>query len=338
MKRIVVVLLIMMGYAFNACAQDDSLIQQNPVPVELVPAADTLPKPPKKPTPVVKKVKVDTLSAISNADTTNPPVSNDSVKIAVVIPSNNAYGHLVGEYITAHPWLATGAGVVSMPSNRYHPPNKDWLFYGICGVVFFLGILKIGFPKYFQDIFTLFWRSAFRQKQIRDQLQQAGMTTLLFNVFFVCSTAVFLYLLASYIKQDIAQPWLLFLICFAGVALLYTCKYFILKVTGWMFGQEEVANGYIFIVFLINKVMAILLIPFILVLAFSDPQMQQVAFTASIILVIFLLFYRFILSFANLHNELKISGLHLVLYVFGFEIIPVLVIYKGLLHLFERSS
>ena len=172
---------------------------------------------------------------------------------------------------------------------------------------------------------------------MRDQLQQAGMTTLLFNIFFVCSGALFIYLLILYLKGPIAQPWLLFAICFLGIALLYVGKYFILKLTGWMFGQEEAANSYIFIVFLINKVVAILLIPFILILAFSDPQIKQIAFTVSIILVIFLLLYRFILSLASFRNELKISGLHLFLYVCGFEIIPVLVIYKGLLHLFERS-
>ncbi|MBX3252936.1 MAG: DUF4271 domain-containing protein [Chitinophagaceae bacterium] len=338
MKRIVFLLLVLTGYVCPVVAQDDSLIQQIPPPAEIPADTDTaLPKPVKKPAPVIKKVKADTLAPAAVADSAATPVKKDSVA-AVVSNPGNAYGDFASAYIAGHPWLATGSDTISMPSTRYDPQDKDWLFYGICGIVFFLGILRIGFPKYFQDVFVLFWRSAFRQKQIRDQLQQAGMTTLLFNIFFVCSAAVFLYLLVYYINGTVSEPWLLFLICFVGIAVLYICKYFILKLAGWMFGQEEITNGYIFIVFLINKVMGVLLIPFILILAFSDAGIKQVAFTVSVILVIFLLLYRFILSFTSLRNELKISGLHLLLYVCGFEIIPVLVIYKGLLQLFERSS
>jgi hypothetical protein len=107
---------------------------------------------------------------------------------------------------------------------------------------------------------------------------------------------------------------------------------------GWMFGQQMATDSYIFVVFLVNKVLSILLIPLMLVLAFGDPVFQQIAFTVSIILLGFLLIYRFILSFSVLRNELKISWLHLVLYVCGFEVIPVLLIYKLLLHLFGRSS
>lgn len=330
--RLVFITLFLFGFVCTAFAQDDSLNQQTPVQPP-PPALDTSrPKPVKKKAPVVKLI--DTLKSVVREDSATVIARKDTM---LTTPPKDAYGGFVSTYITGHPWWGTGADTVNMPSQRYVPAVKDGLFYIICAVLFFLGILRVGFPKYFQDVFNLFWRSAFRQKQIRDQLQQAGMTTLLFNIFFVCSAALFIYLLILYVKGPVAQPWLLFAVCFLGIALLYIGKYFILKLTGWMFGQEEAANSYIFIVFLINKIVAILLIPFILILAFSDPQIKQIAFTVSIILVIFLLLYRFILSLASFRNELKISGLHLFLYVCGFEIIPVLVIYKGLLHLFERS-
>jgi hypothetical protein len=107
---------------------------------------------------------------------------------------------------------------------------------------------------------------------------------------------------------------------------------------GWIFGQQMAADSYIFIVFLINKILSILLIPLMVVLAFGEPAFQQAGFTGSSILLGSLLVDRFILSFSGLRNELKISWLHLFLYVCGFEIVPVLLIYKLLLHLFGRSS
>ena len=80
------------------------------------------------------------------------------------------------------------------------------------------------------------------------------------------------------------------------------------------------------------------IIPFIRMLAFSDRSFQQMAFTFSIVLIIFLLVYRFIVGYAGVRNELQINELHFFLYFCGFEIIPVLLIYRVLVDLFTRSS
>lgn len=267
-------------------------------------------------------------------------VHTDEVPEVIQKPSSSmgVYGNALLPYIADHPYYSVSGDVVYMPSRWYTPERKDELFYIFCGTLFFLGILRVGFPKYFQDMFNVFWRSAFRQKQLRDQLQQAGMTTLLFNIFFVFSAALFSYLVIIYTTSYSLQPWLLFGICFFSITFIYLGKYFILKLTGWMFGQQTAADSYIFIVFLTNKILSILLMPLMLILAFGDSMLQQVAFTISVVLLAALLLYRFILSFTGFRNELRISILHLVLYVFGFEVIPVLVIYKLLLHLFVRSS
>lgn len=323
-------MVLQVGLIAAVYGQDDSS-GVKPPPAQTTPAQDTLAPEPvrKKIIPVIKQVKQEQVH-----------IPADTVpELAQNVPSPLAlYGNAILPYIAGHPYYSVSNDVVYMPSKWYTPESKDELFYIFCGTLFFLGILRVGFPKYFQDVFNVFWRSAFRQKQIRDQLQQAGMTTLLFNIFFVFSAALFSYLVITYTTSYSLQPWLLFTICFFSITFIYIGKYFILKLTGWMFGQQTAADSYIFIVFLINKILSILLIPLMLVLAFGDPMLQQVAFTISIVLLSALLVYRFILSFTGFRNELRISLLHLVLYVGGFEIIPVLVIYKLLLHLFVRSS
>ena len=312
--------------------QDDSSGAKLPA-VQAARAQDTLPAEPvkKKNIPVIIKKEIKPGPAPVHADPVPEPIPG--------APSASApYGNTIFPYISDHPYYSVSDNVVYMPSKWYTPESKDELFYIFCGTLFFLGILRVGFPKYFQDMFNVFWRSAFRQKQLRDQLQQAGMTTLLFNIFFVFSAALFSYLVITHTTSYSLQPWLLFTICFFSIAVIYIGKYFILKLTGWMFGQQEAADAYIFIVFLINKILSILIIPLMLILAFANPVLQQVAFTISIVLLIVLLVYRFILSFAGFRSELRISALHLILYIAGFEIIPVLVIYKLLLYLFVRSS
>jgi len=305
-------------------AQDDSLAREKRMKL---PRAATA-----APPHTSEAAKNDTVHAATAVDTTIVPVKDS---LPVFLP---AYGKHVSRLTDDHPFFNVKAGVIALPVEEYHSVNKDELFYIMCGLLLFLGVLRMGFPKYFNDMFSVFWRTAMRQKHIRDQLQQAGMTTLLFNIFFVVSMAIFAYLMVEYIKGGIAKPWLLFSICFISVAFIYTFKYFILRLTGWMFGQEEALDTYTFVVFLVNKVLSIVIIPFSLLLAFSDRAFQQIAFTLSLVLIIFLLIYRFIVGYAGVRNELKINALHLFLYFCGFEIIPVLLIYRVLVDLFTRSS
>lgn len=342
MVRIIAALLIAQFLLLTGLsAQDDSTAPK--IQVELPPADSAIIKPP----PKVKKKTAepvatvhsqnDTLQSVRAIDTSSAiAVAKDSLPIRQ--PLIAAYGRYVSPLIDKHPFFNVKAGVIALPVEVYHPGDKDELFYIMCGVLLFLGILRVGFPKYFNDLFSVFWRTAMRQKHIRDQLQQAGMTTLLFNIFFVVSAAIFAYLMIQYIKGGIAKPWLLFSICFVSVAFIYSFKYFILKLTGWMFGQEEALDTYSFVVFLVNKVLSIVLIPLSLILAFSDRGFQQIAFTISIVVIIFLLIYRFIVGYAGVRNELKINALHLFLYFCGFEIIPVMLIYRVLVDLFARSS
>ena len=319
-------------------AQDDSLARQPRVPSSSADSAAIAPLPRiRERTSGPVAVKKDTLQSAAAADT-----SAAGVALTDSLPAERslkpAYGEHVSHLVEDHPFFNVRTGIIAQPVEIYSSANKDELFYIMCGIILFLGILRMGFPKYFNDLFSVFWRTAMRQKHIRDQLQQAGMTTLLFNIFFVVSMSVFAYLMVLYIKGDIVKPWLLLSICVVSVAFVYSFKYFVLRLTGWMFGQEEALDTYTFVVFLVNKVLSIIIIPFSLVLAFSDHNFQQIAFTVSIVLIIFLLVYRFIVGYAGVRNELKINALHLFLYFCGFEIVPVLLIYRVLVDLFIRSS
>lgn len=331
----VFLLLICFGVGLYSVSygQDDSLLL--PVPAPVVQADTPRPKPVVKPPAarpqsVHKDTVLAPLSASAGIDTTTNPV--------IPSVSRYAYGDSIHAKIINHPFYTLHSAPENLKSDLFTPLMKDELFYAVCALLLYIGLLHLGFPKYFSDLFSIFIRSSVRQNQLKDQLQQAGLANLLFNLFFVVSVSLFTYMGITYVKGEVLKPWLLFSICFFAVMFLYIGKFAILKVCGWMFGKTVASDTYIFIVFLVNKIMAILLLPFIIILAFSTPLLQQIAFTAAICLVIFLFLYRFVMSFSSIRNELKISGLHLFLYICGFEIMPVLVIYRIMLQLFERSS
>ena len=91
--------------------------------------------------------------------------------------------------------------------------------------------------------------------------------------------------------------WLLYCYSFIALAVVYLIKYLSLKFVGWLFNITATAQGYIFIVFMINKIIGIYILPFLILLAFTDNSIYEVAFIFSYLGVFALLAYRFILSY-----------------------------------------
>lgn len=213
--------------------------------------------------------------------------------------------------------------------------RKDWLFYLVLGLLFFLAIIRLSYLKYFNNLFRLFFRTTLRQSQVKDQLVQSQLSNLLFNLFFFIAAGVYLFLLVRYYDVIItANKWQELGTCIALVTLLYIAKFAALRASGWVFGIKPAIETYTFIVFLVNKVLGILLVPFIILLAFTAGDINKVALTISLLLITGMFVYRFIRSYLPIQNEIKVSRFHFFLYLCAFEITPLLLIYKVLLKYF----
>jgi hypothetical protein len=100
----------------------------------------------------------------------------------------------------------------------------------------------------------------------------------------------------------------------------------------------EAANSYIFIVFIVNKMIGILLLPFLIILAFTTGNLYTVGITLSWCLIAGLIVYRFILTYSAIRNQVKVNPFHFFLYLLAFEVAPLLLVYKGLLFYFSQTA
>lgn len=218
-------------------------------------------------------------------------------------------------------------GIAGKP--RIYQP-ADYLFYILAGLVFFLAILRLSFPKYFNNIFSFSFQIKFRQTQTRELLAQNRLPALLLNVYFIFSGALFITLLAQFYNWVIIDFWWLYL--FSGIILagIYLTKYLFINFTGWVFKAEQPAASYNFIVFLINKVLGIILIPFTILLAYADLEIQKVVLTVTACIVFSLLAFRYVVSLLTVKRNLNITAFHFFLYLCALEIMPMLIIYKVL--------
>lgn len=261
----------------------------------------------------------------------------DSVPVlldSAIIKQEESYFETLNHILSENIYLNTKAAPMAVSVIEKKRISKSFLFYSMCIMVFFFALLKTFYSRYFNDIFRVFFNTSLRQSQITDQLIQAKLPSLFFNIFFLLTGGFYIFLLLSHLGyvQNINDIKVL-LSCIAVLTIIYICKYIILKFTGWITGYKNEADTYIFIIYLINKIIAIVLIPVIIIMAFSDAPLAKLVVIFSYLIILMMMVLRFFRSYSILQNRIQVQRLHFFLYIIGIELLPLLLIYKYTLNL-----
>lgn len=237
-----------------------------------------------------------------------------------------------------HPYLPMHKAPVYMLIDYHETENKDELFYLLAGVVLLLAFIRAVFAKYFRNIFLLFFQTSLRQKQTRDQLLQNNLASLLTNFLFLVSAGIYITLLIRSHNWTNLSFWWVAAGSAAVLLVVYLAKYLFLVFTGWVFNSKEAAGSYVFVVFLINKILGVVLVPFLLLIAFAAATVAEVAQTLSLGIIVILFIYRYWVSFMAIRSKLKVNALHFLLYLCAVELLPLLLIYKVLINYFNGTA
>ena len=291
-------------------------------------------------TPVVrdsvkKKIRLPTVIAFPTDSVSKRPAADSTNKKSITDISEEQLPNLV--YMENSFFGFESVSRQAIIIERKWEGKETW-FYSIVGLLFMVGLFRFGFEKYLNDLFRLFFNTTMKQRQIREQMIQTPLASVLLNIFFVFSSAFYIsFLLQYYQVIEPAEFWFIFLYAILFLAAIYLVKFIWLKLAGWLFNVQEAAENYIFIVFIINKIIGIFLLPILILMAFSNEQILEVALVISWIGLGGLLIYRFILTFAAVRNQINVNLFHFFVYLCAFEIAPLLLIYKGLILFFERT-
>lgn len=277
-------------------------------------------------------LKKDSL-AITDSTIGKRPLNVKTIEsLYMVKPYPSVYGKWVGGFLKDDERFGPTKPVIRVPQLVRVSPGVEWMFYLFCGILLLLSFLRLAFFKYFLDLFKVFFNTSMRQKQIREQLSQAPLPSLLLNIFFFIIGGTFLYFLMNYYDALPQAPVaLVVFLSILGLAALYLGKYVFVIMLGWTFDKKVAAENYLFVVFMVNKMAGLFLLPMTLLMAYTDPNERQVVVTLTVIGLVILVIIRLVRAFASINNILKINPLHFIVFVAAFEVIPVLLIYKGLL-------
>ena len=226
--------------------------------------------------------------------------------------------------------------VILMPGTKRTVEDVDIEFYILIFLLFFLGLIKTSFPKYVNSIFSLSFQATFRQTQTREQMAQNFFPAFMLNVLFVLCGGLFITLLAQFNNWTKLPFWQLFVYATGILLIIYLIKYLVISFTGWVFNAKDAVTEYRFVVFLINKVLGILLLPLLFVIAYTSDITRNISITIVICLAVFSLAVRYLVSLARIRKNLSITAFHFFIYLCAVEIMPLLVIYKLFLQTSNR--
>jgi hypothetical protein len=260
---------------------------------------------------------------------------------AVIVKASAAQLAKIGRFQDAmrhHPYFNFYGKPIRIYEQERKREDKDALFYFLAGLLLYYALIKVLFRKYVDNIMTLFFRVTMRQQQIRDQMLQTPLASLFLNILYLVSGGMYLVFVGRYYGVKVTDNnWLLLAYASGLLLAVYFGKFILLKLAGWIFNISAATDTYIFIVFLVNKIIGILLLPVLVLMAFPYPALFPVVLTLSYIMLALFFGYRFIISYKPIRNEIKVTRFHFFLYLCAFEIAPLLLIYKVLLVIVERS-
>ena len=238
-----------------------------------------------------------------------------------------------------HPYFNFFAPPISQVIIRRPDEGKEPLFYLLVGIVLYFGFIKLIYRKYLNNLFAFFFQVSMRQKQMREHLMHSPVPALLLNLFFIIAGGIFAsFVLLNYDYRTGTPLWRLMLYSVLALGSIYLVKLVTLKIVGWIFGIREAVNTYIFVVYSINKLIGMLLIPFVVMLAFSEQRVAQLLIILSFVMIVLLFLYRYMVAYVPVRKEIKVSQFHFLLYICAFEVMPLLLICKVLLAFLKRST
>lgn len=231
--------------------------------------------------------------------------------------------------LAKNPYINSRSKGVSLAEQPHSTPGKEFLFYILCLVLLILGLFRTFFTGYFKNLFRVYFNTSLRQTQLSDQLQQATLPSLILNIFFAITAGIYIWLLFSfYHPPRLFSGKALLPFCILLIAVLYFLKFCILKFMGWISDVQESTNGYIFAIFLVNKITGIFLVPVIILLAFVNRQWVPIIINISFMIIGLLFLSRYVKSYGAIERKIPLNPFHFIIYIVGAEIIPLFILYK----------
>ncbi len=208
-------------------------------------------------------------------------------------------------------------------------PVVNWLFYLLIALIVLVVLVKTFFTKFMNDIFRSFLNLQNALQTLRQQDVQFSLPAILLMANFYVAAGLFGLM---YFKQGSPafshkDIWFLPLITL-GIGAFFTCKVMLYRLSIMLFAPKGEVKTIVLMDFMIAQVVGVLLLPALLIIAYSLEPMRHLAWYTLIGLLGFMILYRYVLSWRIVGSYLFSNVLHFIIYICSVEIAPVLITIK----------
>jgi hypothetical protein len=262
-------------------------------------------------------------------DTTKKNIVLDTLKPLIAKPvfsikadTNDALYKLL-VVIPNEPGITTPIKVI--PKNK--TIQRDYVFYLAVGLIILIGVFRQFNTQYTGNAWQLIFKSKTTQQAANTKVKQAALPSIFLNLLFalVLGAIVFLYAVN---KQYAVFNWKIFISIVFVIMLQSLTKYTFIQFLGWLLNDKEAADAYLFRFFMVNKAVAFLLVPFVVIMLINVANTPPLLITMLTFTLTFLYVIRLFISILAWKRASKANWLFYIFFLLFFEFLPFMILYK----------
>lgn len=254
--------------------------------------------------------------------------------VAVDAKAMNAAATGATDSLVRHNPMVAQTNILNGIEKVHTRVNKTMDFYLLLVLFFILGLIRYTNPRYFSNLWRAFRNTTLSGRQLKEQLENESILGWLMNILFTIVAGTYMYYVTRLIvprQTGSVEPSLLLVMMITGMMAIYSLKYALVRFSGWAFNIQGITEHYIFNIFLVNKITAIVLLPVIVLLAFVNPAWAGPVIIISVILIVLLLVNRYVRSWQVFGTFFQYSKFHFFTYLCASELLPLAVLMKLLI-------
>jgi hypothetical protein len=210
----------------------------------------------------------------------------------------------------------------------------DWYFLIILLIIAGIAWARIVYGKFLYSI----WFSSYSYQNASKVYKEQSVVQKRFGVgldfLYLVNASLFIYQLNRFFSPVIfkSDDIVFVLQVFLVLCFLVFVRIFVMRLTAYIFERSELFLEFLYHFFIFNKVLGMVLIPFLIAIPYTQGKLQEILIYTGISIVFTIQFFRlFRVAVYVLKNV--VLFFYLILYLCILEILPVLVVIKLLLFL-----
>jgi hypothetical protein len=210
-------------------------------------------------------------------------------------------------------------------------PRDPWVIVTIIGLLIYTALLNIALNK---DV-SYVWQSFYTKRVISQAGKEDGMVSswafLGLFLLFCLTFGLFLYQLAFYKGvYYIVGGSRLFISLTVIIIILFTLKFMILKLLGFVFDINRLVSDYLNVLHLTYFNIAFVFLPVVICFSLLGNQYVPALLTVTVVIIVIIFIWQYLRSSVNIISTFQFHKFYLFTYLCALEICPILILIKAL--------